>query len=112
VPLYACGHPPFGAQDSVIGTTIRINRRPYTVLGVAPPAFRGTEVFYCPAIWVPMMMQAQIEVGNPWLDNPNTSNTWVIGRLADGITPAQARDDLNGIARQVAIESGTAARDP
>jgi predicted permease len=59
-----------------------------------------------------MMMQAQIEVGNPWLDNPRTSNTWIIGRLADGITPAQAKDDLNGIARQLAIESGTPTTDP
>jgi len=102
----------FGAQDSVIGATIRINRQPYTVLGVAPPAFRGTEVFYRPAIWVPMMMQAQIEVGNPWLDNPNTSNTWVIGRLAAGVTPAQASDDLNAIVRRVAIDSGASNPDP
>ena len=102
----------FGAQDSIVGATIRINRQPYTVLGVAPPAFRGTEVFYRPAIWVPMTMQAQIEVGNPWLDNPRTANTWIIGRLADDVTPAQARDDLSGIVRQVAIESGTSAPDP
>jgi predicted permease len=102
----------FGAQDSIVGATIHINRQPYTVLGVAPPAFRGTEVFYRPAIWVPMTMQAQIEVGNPWLDNPRTANTWIIGRLADDVTPAQARDELSGIVRQVAIESGTTAPDP
>lgn len=99
----------FGAQDSVIGTTIRINRQPHTVLGVAPPGFRGTEVVYRPAIWVPMMMQAQIEVGNPWLDNPNTANTLVIGRLADGLTRPQAEDDLNGLLRQVAAELGAQA---
>lgn len=102
----------FGAQDSIIGTTIRINRQPYTVLGVTPPGFRGTEVFYRPAIWVPMMMQAEIEVGNPWLDNPRTWNTWIIGRLADDVAPAQARDDLNGIVRQVAIETGAAVPEP
>lgn len=101
----------FGAQDSVIGTTIRINRQPYTVLGVAPAGFRGTEVFYRPAIWVPMMMQAQIEVGNPWLDNPNTANTWVMGRLAEGVTTAQAEDDLNGVLRHVAVEA-RASTDP
>jgi predicted permease len=99
----------FGGQDAVIGTTIRINRQPYTVLGVAPPMFRGTEVFYRPAIWVPMMMQAQIEVGNPWLDNPNTANTFVIGRLADGVAPPQAESDLNGLLRQLAVESGASA---
>lgn len=102
----------FAAQDSVIGSTIRINRQPYTVLGVTPPSFRGTEVFYRPTIWVPMMMQAQIEVGNPWLDNPNTWNTWVIGRLADGVTPVQAREDLGAIVRQVATESGASTAGP
>jgi predicted permease len=102
----------FGGQDSVVGSTIRINRQPYTILGITPQGFYGTEVFYRPAIWVPMMMQAQIEVGNPWLDNPRTSNTWILGRLADGITPAQAQDDLNSIARRVAIESGTPTTDP
>lgn len=102
----------FGASDAVIGTTIRINRQPYTVLGVAPPAFRGTEVFYRPAIWVPMMMQAQIEVGNPWLENANTWNTWIVGRLTDTATPAQATEDLNGIVRLVASESGQTRSDP
>lgn len=99
----------FGGQEAVIGATIRINRQPYTILGVAPPGFHGTEVFYRPAIWVPMTMQAQIEVGNPWLDNRNTSNTWVIGRLAGGVTTAQAEDDLNGLTRQLAREYATSA---
>ncbi|HEV8395010.1 MAG TPA: ADOP family duplicated permease [Vicinamibacterales bacterium] len=102
----------FDGDEAVVGATIRINRQPYSVLGVAPKGFYGTEVFYRPAIWVPMMMQAQIEVGHPWLDNPNTANTWVIGRLADGTTPVQATDDLNAIARRVAVESGTSNDEP
>lgn len=97
----------FGGSTSVIGTTIRINRLPYTVLGVAPPGFYGTEIFYRPNIWVPVSMQAQIEVGNPWLENRNTSNTWVIGRLKPDVSVGQAESNLNAISRQLAREYAT-----
>jgi predicted permease len=88
----------FFGDPAVVGQTIRINRLPFTIVGVAPRGFHGTEVFYRPEIWVPMMMQAQIEVGNPWLEARQTHNTWVLGRLADGASAAQAEGDLNAIA--------------
>jgi predicted permease len=97
----------FGGNPAVVGSTIHINRRPYTVLGVAPAAFYGTEIFYRPTIWVPMTMQAHIEVGNPWLENRQTANTWVIGRLRAGVSVGEAESNLNGISRQLASEYGT-----
>src|SRR5215470_8733204 len=54
----------FGGDPAIIGKTIRINRLPYTVFGVAPPDFHGTELFYWPEVWVPMMMQPRIESDN------------------------------------------------
>jgi predicted permease len=96
----------FGGDASVVGASIRVNRVTYTVLGVAPPKFYGTEVFYRPAIWVPMAMQAQIEIGNPWLENRNTANTWVLGRLAHGVSVAEAESNLNAVSRQLAEEFG------
>jgi predicted permease len=102
----------FGGSPSVVGSTIRINRLPYTVVGVAPAGFYGTEVFYRPDIWVPMSMQAQIEVGNPWLENRNTSNTWVIGRLIGGVSIEEAESNLNVISQQVAAEYGTRVDGP
>jgi predicted permease len=97
----------FGGTTSVIGTTIRINRLSYTVLGITPPGFHGTEIFYRPNIWVPMSMQAEIEIGNPWLENRNTSNTWVIGRLKPDVSAGQAESDLNAVSRQLAHEYPT-----
>jgi predicted permease len=94
----------FGGSPSVVGSTIRVNRIPFTVLGVAPAGFYGTEVFYRPNIWVPMAMQAQIEVGNPWLENRNTANTWVIGRLKPDVSVRQAEANLNAILQQLAWE--------
>jgi macrolide transport system ATP-binding/permease protein len=91
----------FGADPTIVGKTIRLNRQPYTVLGVAPRDFHGTELFYWPEVWVPMMMEPRIEVGNPWLENRMTWNTFVIGRIKPGVTPAQAETDLNTIAAEL-----------
>src|SRR6266403_2320720 len=98
---YSAWQSRFASDPGVIGKPIRINRSPYTVLGVAPPDFHGTELFYWPDVWVPMMMQPQIEPGNSWLDNRNTSNTWVVGRLKPNVSPAQAEADLNSIATEL-----------
>ena len=92
----------FGGDRGIVGKTIRINRQPYTVIGVAGQDFHGTEVFYWPEVWVPMMMQAQIEPGNSWLDEPATFNTWMIGRLKPGVSVERATANLNTIAAELA----------
>src|SRR5256884_7315736 len=52
---YSAWRSRFGADPAIVGKTIRLNRLPYTVLGVAPPDFHGTELFYWPEVWVPMI---------------------------------------------------------
>jgi predicted permease len=101
---YGCWRARFGADPYIVGKTIHINRQPFTVLGVAGSGFHGTELFYWPEIWVPMMMEAQIEVGNPWLDYRGTTNAWLIGRLKPGVSRLQAENNLNAIAADLARE--------
>lgn len=100
---YACWRNRFGGDPQVAGKDIRINGHPYTVLGVAPREFHGTEVFYWSEIWVPMTMQPQIE-GHSWLEARNTHNSWVAGRLKAGVTVQQAEANLSVIAAQLAHE--------
>ncbi|HVT60520.1 MAG TPA: ADOP family duplicated permease [Thermoanaerobaculia bacterium] len=100
---YTCWQNRFAADAQIVGKTIRINAFPYTVLGVAPRGFQGTELFYWPEIWVPMMMEPQIE-SRSWLDDRGTWNSWVIGRLRKNVTPQQATADLNAIASALAKE--------
>jgi predicted permease len=92
----------FGADAGIVGKRVRINGLTYSVLGVAPRDFHGTELFYWPEIWVPMMMQAQIEIGNSWLENPYTWDTSILGRLKPGVTATQAAADLNRVAASLA----------
>ena len=99
----------FGGDPGIVGKTIRLNRLAYTVLGVAPRNFHGTELWYWPDVWVPMMMEPQIEnyPDNGWLDNRSTWDTWVIGRLKPGISRERALPNLNAIARELALEHFT-----
>ena len=97
---YQCWQSRFAGSGDIVGQEIRINDAKYTVLGVAPREFHGTEVFYWPEIWVPMMMQPQIE-GRSWLDRRETANISVSGRLKPGISAVQAEANLNSIAAQL-----------
>jgi predicted permease len=92
----------FGGSRDVIGSTIRVNGHPFTVIGVAPRGFIGSEIFYRPAIWVPMMMEPVIEPGHNWLDARATFNMWVIGRLKAGVTIPQAEASLAPITADLA----------
>jgi predicted permease len=76
----------FAGNPAIAGTVVRINGLPFNILGVAPRGFHGTEVFYRPALWVPMMMQAEIERGNPWLERRHTLNTMVTAVIAPSAT--------------------------
>ncbi len=92
----------FGGDPGVVGKSVKINGLAYTVLGVMPPEFFGTELLLAPELWVPVAMEPQIEPGNDWLDNRNTWDCWVLGRLKSGVTAAQADAELNTIAAQLA----------
>src|SRR6266511_2641730 len=49
----------FGADPSIIGKAITLNRSPFVVIGIAPAGFRGTEVVPS-AFWVPLTMQSAL----------------------------------------------------
>jgi predicted permease len=94
---YAYWRDHFAADPAVVGRTVQLNKHPFTVLGVARPEFRGTERFFSPALWVPLMQQEQIEGLND-LTQRTARSLWLVGRLKPGVTAAQASADLQSIA--------------
>ena len=54
---YAYWHSIFHGDPNVVGRKVEINKQPFTIIGVAPPSFRGTELFFAPAMWIPMVEQ-------------------------------------------------------
>ena len=88
----------FQADRGVVGTTVDLNNRPFTVLGVAPAKFHGAERFVWPDYWIPM---ANSELS---LQSRRSINVTVIGRLKPGVTPQWATDNLNAISAQLGKE--------
>ena len=79
------------------GRVVQLNKHPFTVLGVAPPGFRGTLLFVFPDFWVPLVNQQQVEGENVLSERGNHCLLMVLGHLKSGVTPTQAIADLNSI---------------
>jgi predicted permease len=98
---YAFWNSYFHSDRGVLGKPVLINRHPFTVIGVAPPGFRGTELFFAPAFWAPIVNINTIN-GHDELKYRGDHSMFVVGRLRPGVTPTQANDDINAIASSLA----------
>jgi predicted permease len=93
----------FNADPEIVGKTILVSKRPYTVIGVAPKNFTGTERFIWPDVWLPYHNSPEVD-GLNWLEARGNSGTWVVGRLKPGVTATEAAADLQRVAGQLAKE--------
>jgi predicted permease len=92
---YAYWQSHFQGDRAVVGRVVKLNKIPFTIIGVAPPEFRGTELFFAPAMWFPLVDQQEVTGDElKWRGN---HSMWVVGRLKPGVTAAQASADMNSI---------------
>jgi predicted permease len=94
----------FQGDPSAVGRTVQVNHHPYTILGVTPPGIRGTELFFSPDFFAPIVDMPQIEPDGNLLHDRGPHFTWVIGHPKPGVTAEQATADLNTIAVFLAKE--------
>ena len=104
VMSYGCWQQRFGGDQNIVGRSVSLNGRSFTVVGVAPKGFNGTEVAYAPELFVPLMMAHEIEPDTNWLESRDSDNIFVVGRLKDGITSAQAESALKAVTLALAKE--------
>jgi len=90
----------FNADRDVIGTTVRLNKDSFTVIGVAPAKFHGTEQFDRPDYFIPMVNYLDVE----YLRDRTGIALTVLGRLKPGVAPQHAAENLSAIAAQLAKE--------
>ena len=90
----------FGADPSLVGKTLTLNRQPFTVIGVTSPDFHGAEL-EPPDVWAPLTMQVQLIPGEDLLPQHNFAWLEVVGRLKPGVSPAQAQAEMMLGARQL-----------
>ena len=65
---YAYWHSHFNSDPAAVGRTVQINKHPYTIAGVAPADFRGTELFFAPDLWAPLVDLPQMGGWDPMED--------------------------------------------
>ena len=87
----------YAGDPSAIGRTIRVQRSPFTIIGIAPPEFFGVVVGQAPEVWLPLSAHASVFPGRHWLDEPNTNFLELMGRLRPGVTPQRAADVLTPV---------------
>jgi predicted permease len=98
---YAYWHSHFHDDRGIVGRTVSINKHPMTVIGVAPAGFRGTELFFAPAMWIPIVEEPLVNGFND-LQYRGNHSPFVVGRLKPGVSLATAQGDLNGLASWLA----------
>ncbi len=91
----------FGASPSVLNQTLRLNGRPFTVVGVAQPGFPGVGVGEAPAVFVPITTQPRLMKGFDGSADRRAYWLNIFGRLAAGTPRAQAESLLNQFWRPV-----------
>src|SRR5262245_51376543 len=103
VITYDCWQKRFAGDPKVIDKTVIVNGRNFTIIGVAPKGFYGSEIIYRPEIWFPTMMQEQIE-GWSALEARGEPTFFAQGRLKPAVTMSQAEAELKNMAAQLAGE--------
>lgn len=87
-----------------IGSTLRINRTPFTIIGVAPEGFHGSRSGLDYELWTPITMYGQLTHTGVWmLRDRNTRNFTMLARLAAGVTLEQARGEVQALANRMAL---------
>jgi predicted permease len=85
----------FGGAPGIVGQNLIVNGHNMTVIGVAQPGFEGVELGYSTKIFIPIMMQDWIVVGNPkMLTDRRTRWVNAFGRLKPGVSITQAKASL------------------
>jgi len=93
----------YGGNPVAVGSTLLINRVPFTIIGVAPPRFLGTQPGLAYQLWLPLSMYGAVTHTGTWmLQDRNTRNFMLLGRLKPGVTIEQARGEIAALAASMA----------
>jgi predicted permease len=89
----------FNADPALVGKQISLTNRSYTVIGVAPARFHGLERGIPTDLWLSVSSEAS--AGS--LSERSDREYEVLGRMRPGVTPAEARAELDTIGRRLAL---------
>lgn len=94
----------FPGVHEVVGKTLTINHRGFSIIGVAPREFFGDIVGYITDLWIPIEAQPDADPGRNYLNQANTFWLQLMGRPKPGVTMAQISHVLNTVGRDIIRE--------
>ena len=91
----------YASDPSILGSTIYVQARPFTVIGIAPPGFFGDRVTDTPPeFWMPLHTEPYVEAGDAVLNEPESNWLYPIGRVRSGTNIAALQAKLTVALRQ------------
>jgi predicted permease len=91
----------YAGDPSIVGSTIYVQARPFTVIGIAPPGFFGDRVTDTPPdFWMPIQMEPYVEAGDSVLHEPEMHWLYALGRVRPGTSIAALQAKLTVALRQ------------
>ena len=98
---YAAWQRDFGGDPGVIGSTVYLQKRAFTIAGIAPPSFYGDRISsFPPALWLPLSAEPLFEGANSSLNAPETAWLYAIGRLHQDVNRAALQAKLTSVLQQ------------
>jgi putative ABC transport system permease protein len=91
----------FGADPNIIGTSIDLDKRSFTVVGVVPATFRFPQLTRSEQLWIPLV---QDPLFSPWMEKRGLHLLQVTVRLKPGVSMGQAKAELDALSARLARE--------
>jgi putative ABC transport system permease protein len=91
----------FGADPGIIGTSIDLDKRPFTVIGIIPAAFRTPFFNTKQEVWIPLVQDPVFSIFMP---QRGVHLLPALGRLKAGVSVAQAQAEMDAISERLAAE--------
>ena len=84
----------FAANPNIVGQTIELNRHLYSIVGVTPAAFQGSQTGVRTDVWLPIMMEGQFNARGDLLHDHHYFWLLAFGRMKPAVSLAQAQDEM------------------
>jgi putative ABC transport system permease protein len=84
----------FGGRPDIIGQTMDLNEHRYTVIGVTPPIFQGSQTGLRADLFVPLMMESLLVPQGDLIHDHHYFWLFMLGRLKPGVTPQRAQEEM------------------
>ena len=94
-------HQRFGGDESVVGRTVTIAGRPFTVIGVGPEGFGGLTRGVAADLWVPLPAYRQLQPGDDFLESRGNRGLFVVGLLKPRVSQRAAQAEADVLAAQL-----------